>query len=85
LKTGILALQGSFQEHLESLKLIERDFILIRTVDDLEEVGSIILPGGESTSMIKIQENNDLFNHFNIKILTGISTLGTCAELILLA
>jgi len=85
LKTGILALQGSFQEHLESLKLIERDFILIRTVDDLEEVGSIILPGGESTSMIKIQENNDLFNHLKIKILTGIPTLGTCAGLILLA
>jgi pyridoxal 5'-phosphate synthase pdxT subunit len=68
LKTGILALQGSFQEHVESLKLIERDFILIRTVEDLEEVGSIILPGGESTSMIIILKLRFLLEYLRLEL-----------------
>ena len=85
MKTGVLALQGSFYDHVQSLKLIEQDYVLIKDTSDLSGVNSIILPGGESTAMIKIQENNDLFSGLKKLIESGIPTLGTCAGLILLA
>ena len=85
MKTGVLALQGSFYDHVQSLKFIDQDYVLIKDTSDLSNVNSLILPGGESTSMIKIQENNDLFSGLKKLIESGIPTLGTCAGLILLA
>lgn len=85
MKTGVLALQGSFFDHVQSLELINQDYVLIKDTSDLANVNSLILPGGESTSMIKIQENNDLFSGLKKLIESGIPTLGTCAGLILLA
>ena len=85
MKTGVLALQGSFYDHVQSLKFIDQDYVLIKDTTDLSNVNSLILPGGESTSMIKIQENNDLFSALKKLIKSGIPTLGTCAGLILLA
>ena len=85
MKTGVLALQGSFYDHVQSLELIDQDYVLIKDTSDLSNVNSLILPGGESTSMIKIQENNDLFSELKKLIESGIPTLGTCAGLILLA
>ena len=85
MKTGVLALQGSFYDHVQSLEFIGQDYVLIKDTSDLSHVNSLILPGGESTSMIKIQENNDLFSELKKLIESGIPTLGTCAGLILLA
>ena len=83
--TGILSLQGNFLDHARSLELIKKDYILIKQKNDLKSIDSLILPGGESTSMIKIQSNNELFKELNILINDGIPTIGTCAGLILLA
>lgn len=85
MKTGILALQGSFHEHSESLKLIDKDYIFIRSIKDLNKIDSIIFPGGESTAMMKIQENENLFLNLKELIESGIPTLGTCAGLIILS
>jgi 5'-phosphate synthase pdxT subunit len=85
LNTGILALQGSFHEHSETLKLLNRDFVFIKSINDLENINSLIFPGGESTAMLKIQENSALFNKLGSLIKSGIPTLGTCAGLILLS
>ena len=83
--TGILSLQGNFLDHTRSLELIKKDYILIKQKNDLKSIDSLILPGGESTSMIKIQSNNELFKELNILINDGMPTIGTCAGLILLA
>ena len=83
--TGILSLQGNFLDHARSLELIKKDYKLIKQKSDLKKIDSLILPGGESTSMIKIQSNNELFKELNILINDGIPTIGTCAGLILLA
>ena len=85
MKTGVLSLQGSFLDHVKSLELIDQDYVLIKDTSDLSNVSSLILPGGESTSMIKIQENNNLFPELKKLIESGVPTLGTCAGLILLA
>ena len=83
--TGILALQGNFNDHRNSLDLIGREHVLVKETNDLKNIDSLILPGGESTSMIKIQEDEELFISIKKLIKSGIPTLGTCAGLILLA
>jgi len=83
--TGILALQGNFREHAKSLELISKEYTFIKNSNDIENIDSLILPGGESTSMIKIQENEEIFKKLLNKINEGIPTLGTCAGLILLS
>ena len=85
MKTGVLALQGSFFDHIKSLQLINKDYKLIKSISDLENIDSLILPGGESTTMMKIQDDEGLFKEIQIKIRNGLPTLGTCAGLILLA
>ena len=83
--TGILSLQGNFLDHARSLELINKEYTLVKQLRDINHIDSLILPGGESTSMIKIQSNNELFNELKILIQDGIPTIGTCAGLILLA
>ena len=83
--TGILSLQGNFLDHARSLELINKEYTLVKQLSDIKNIDSLILPGGESTSMIKIQSNNELFNELKILIQDGIPTIGTCAGLILLA
>ena len=83
--TGILSLQGNFLDHARSLELINKEYTLVKQLSDIKHIDSLILPGGESTSMIKIQSNNKLFNELKILIQDGIPTIGTCAGLILLA
>jgi len=83
--TGILALQGNFNDHRNSLDLIGREHVLVKETNDLKNIDSLILPGGESTSMIKIQEDEELFISIKKLIKSGIPTLGTCAGLILLS
>ena len=85
MKTGVLALQGSFFDHVKSLDLIGKEYKLIKSVSDLDNIDSLILPGGESTAMMKIQKDDKLFENIKNKINDGIPTLGTCAGLILLA
>tara|TARA_B100000700_G_scaffold89766_1_gene101245 strand:+ start:245 stop:823 length:579 start_codon:yes stop_codon:yes gene_type:complete len=83
--TGILALQGSFNDHCKSLELVNKEYILVKDPKDLKNIDSLILPGGESTSMIKIQEQTELFHTMKNLIIDGVPTLGTCAGLILLS
>ena len=83
--TGILALQGSFNDHRKSLELVNKEYILVKDPKDLNNIDSLILPGGESTSMIKIQEQTELFQTMKNLIIDGMPTLGTCAGLILLS
>ena len=83
--TGILALQGSFNDHRKSLELVNKEYVLVKDPKDLNNIDSLILPGGESTSMIKIQEQTELFHTMKNLIIDGVPTLGTCAGLILLS
>ena len=82
---GILALQGDFQEHAHTVELLNLDYKLIKNDSDLDGISSIILPGGESTSMNIIQKNNNLFMEVKNLINRGLPTLGTCAGAILLS
>jgi 5'-phosphate synthase pdxT subunit len=89
MKIAILALQGAFAEHEQTLQSLGAETTLIRNLDDflpLKGVGGsgLIIPGGESTSMMRIMRDESLFEPIREAILGGLPVLGTCAGLIML-
>ena len=48
---GVLALQGDFREHIAALVKLGETALEIRTVEQLEQVAALIIPGGESTTI----------------------------------
>ena len=62
MKVGILSFQGSFLDHSKSIKAINAKPILIKNKSDIHELDALILPGGESTAMKKINEYSDIFH-----------------------
>ncbi len=85
MKVGILSFQGSFLDHKKSISTIGFHPLLIKQSKDLDSIDALILPGGESTAMKKINEFNGLFSNLDQIIKDGIPTLSTCAGTILLA
>jgi 5'-phosphate synthase pdxT subunit len=85
LKIGVLALQGAFLEHMCALERCGVDAREIRTLEQLNEVDGLVLPGGESTTMALIAEANGLMEPLREFAQSGKPMLGTCAGLILLA
>lgn len=82
---GILSFQGSFLDHSKSVELIGCTPILIKNESNIESLDGLILPGGESTAMRKINDFADMFQKINTFIKSGKPTLSTCAGTILLA
>lgn len=85
LTIGVLALQGSFQEHLSSLSALPVRGRLVKTASELDSLDGIILPGGESTTMSKLMRQFNLLQPLARKITNGFPVWGTCAGMILLA
>ncbi len=85
MKIAILALQGAFEEHQQMLHFIGVDTFLVRNLNDWqEEKDGLILPGGESTAMMRIMNDEGLFEPLRSAITSGLPVFGTCAGLILL-
>jgi len=89
---AILALQGAFAEHEQMLQRLGAETTLIRNLDDwnktlpLKGLGGsgLVIPGGESTAMMRIMKDEGLFEPIREAILGGLPVLGTCAGLIML-
>ncbi|XP_057479951.1 probable pyridoxal 5'-phosphate synthase subunit PDX2 isoform X2 [Actinidia eriantha] len=82
---GVLALQGSFNEHIAVLRRLGVKGVEIRKPDQLQSVTSLIIPGGESTTMAKLAEYHNLFPALREFVKMGKPVWGTCAGLIFLA
>ena len=82
---GVLALQGDFREHRQTLAAIGIDSIEVRTLADLAKSAGLIIPGGESTVMQKLAVAYDLFDPLKDALQAGLPAFGTCAGLIMLA
>jgi len=80
MKIGVLALQGNFREHLKSLLALNIFGIEVKTIEDLNTVDMLIIPGGESTAMSII--NPELIESLKQ---SDIPMWGTCAGAILLS
>lgn len=82
---GVLALQGDVREHLAVLARLGEDAIAVRRPAELAAVDGLVIPGGESTTMIKLAKIFELHEPLRARIRDGLPTFGTCAGMIMLA
>ena len=84
-RVGVLALQGDFQEHIEMLRGLGVEAYEIRLPQELNAVGGLIVPGGESTTIGKIAVEYGLVDAIRERVAAGMPVWGTCAGMIVLA
>jgi 5'-phosphate synthase pdxT subunit len=84
-KIGILAVQGDFELHAKMLERLGSAPKLVKRAADLEGLSGLILPGGESTTMLKFFEDEGLGPAVKKFAAQGKRVFGTCAGAILLA
>jgi 5'-phosphate synthase pdxT subunit len=82
---GILAIQGDFALHAKMLERIGAPYRLVKHASDLAEVGGLIMPGGESTTMLKFFTSEGMGEAIKRFVAAGLPVFGTCAGAILLA
>lgn len=84
-RIGVLALQGAFREHLDTLAAIGVEGVPVRLPEDLENLDGLILPGGESTTMRRLIDRWGLRDPILRLARRGAPLFGTCAGMIVLA
>jgi 5'-phosphate synthase pdxT subunit len=81
---GVLALQGDFAKHLESLKRLRVSARAVRRPEELDKCEGLILPGGESTTFVNLLIKSGLYEAI-IAFAIDRPVMGTCAGLITLS
>jgi len=84
-KIGILAIQGDYEAHAKMLDRLGAKHSFVRTPKDLAGLSGVILPGGESTTHLKVMKEEGLFDALKSFAAGGGALFGTCAGAILLA
>ncbi|PZS19218.1 MAG: pyridoxal 5'-phosphate synthase glutaminase subunit PdxT [Pseudonocardiales bacterium] len=84
-RIGVLALQGDVREHARALGGAEADAVAVRRPAELDAVDGLVLPGGESTTIIKLARMFELLDPLREHIAAGLPVYGACAGMILLA
>jgi 5'-phosphate synthase pdxT subunit len=84
-KIGVLGLQGAVREHVRSIEQSGAEAIVIKKVEQLDEIDGLILPGGESTTMRRLIDKYNFMDKLKEFAASGKPVFGTCAGLILLA
>src|SRR5271155_3213811 len=85
LKIGIVAIQGDYEAHAKVLERLGVAYTFVRTPADLAGLAAVILPGGESTTHLKIMTEEGLFDALKKFAAADGAFFGTCAGTILLA
>ncbi len=83
-RVGVLALQGDFQAHMRALERAGAEAVEVRSAADLENVEGLVIPGGESTTMVKLLQEEKLLDPLR-EFGRQRPIFGTCAGAILLA
>ena len=84
-RIGVLALQGDFALHAQALERSEVDAVEVRKPEALADLDGLILPGGESTTLLRLIDEWNFVPALERFHATGKPVFGTCARLILLA
>jgi pyridoxal 5'-phosphate synthase pdxT subunit len=82
---GVFALQGDVREHLSVLTALGAEAVRVRRPEELDGVDGLVLPGGESTTMVKLAVTFELFEPLRKRVAEGMPSFGSCAGMILLA
>jgi 5'-phosphate synthase pdxT subunit len=83
-RIGVLAIQGDYAAHARALEEAGAEPVEVRTEKDLSGIDGLILPGGESTTMLKFMDRHGLFEMIR-SFAASRPVFGTCAGAILLA
>ncbi len=81
LRIGVLALQGAFREHAAALRKLGADVVEVRLPGELDGLDGLVIPGGESTTIMRLAELYGL--EAAIRSYRG-AIFGTCAGMIVL-
>ena len=81
MRIGVLALQGAFREHAAALRKLGANVVDVRLPGELEGLDGLVIPGGESTTILRLAELYGLDEA--IRRYPG-AILGTCAGMIVL-
>ena len=84
MRVGVLALQGAFARHIDVLRRLGVDATEVRRPAHLDDVGALVLPGGESGTMSMLLDRAELFDPIAARLADGMPAFGTCAGMILL-
>jgi 5'-phosphate synthase pdxT subunit len=83
---GVLAIQGDYREHRTLLESLGADVKEIRLPDQLDEVDGLIIPGGESTTIVQLIDIYNMREKLRERVLNeGMPIWGTCAGMIVMA
>ena len=82
---GVLGLQGDFAAHTRVLEALQTPSLIVKKSEQLDEVSGLIVPGGESTTLIKLMDIYGFWEALGDFAGAGKPLLGTCAGMILLA
>ena len=85
MKIGVSAIQGDYEAHAKMLDRLGIEHRYVRQPADLAGLGAVILPGGESTTHLKVMTEEGLLDAFKRFAAEGGAFFGTCAGAILLA
>ncbi len=85
MRAGVLALQGDVAEHLTALRSAGLDAVPVKTRAELESVDGLVVPGGESTTVIRLLDRFDLARPLQARVRAGMPFWGTCMGLIVAA
>jgi 5'-phosphate synthase pdxT subunit len=85
MKIGVLAIQGDYDAHAKVLTRLGVEHSLVKTPGDIDGISGLILPGGESTTHLKILKEEGLLSTIQNFAKDGGAFFGTCAGVILLA
>lgn len=84
-RVGIVALQGDFAAHSRVLEALAVPWSLVKTPAELAAIDGLIIPGGESTTLLKLLQSSGLWEAVAQFHAQGRPLFGTCAGLIVLA
>ena len=82
---GVLALQGDVREHVAAVEDCGAKAVRVRTVEELNAVDGLIIPGGESSTVGMLLERYGVMEPLRERIEAGMPVFGTCTGLILMA
>jgi 5'-phosphate synthase pdxT subunit len=83
-RVGVLALQGDFEAHAKALERAGAEAVEVRSADQLNDVDALVIPGGESSTMLKLIELEHMLQPLR-EFGETHPVFGTCAGAILLA
>ncbi len=85
MQVGVLGIQGDIQEHLRIVENLGHRAIWIKNPEQLDSIQALIMPGGESTTMIRLMKVFSLWDRVKNKVHSGMPVFATCAGMVILS